>query len=85
LFIYFAFINRTAVALASYYGNAKTLEIILQGGADPFLNDYNGYSPIHWSVWKNNVDCTNLLIQYGASPSTHNFALVSFCLCYCYN
>lgn len=67
--------GRTAAALACYYDNPRTLEVILQGGADPFINDYNGYAPIHWAVWKNSIDCIKLLLNYGADPCAHNFAL----------
>ena len=52
---------------------------MLQAGADPFLNDNNGYAPIHWAAWKNNIECVKLLVQYGASPTAHNFALIFYC------
>jgi ankyrin repeat protein len=82
--------GRTPVCLACIYYYEDGLRLLIEAGADIFLQDNNGYLPIHWAVMKNsNIkkqpynetqcfakqrQCVELLLQSGVSVSAHNFA-----------
>ena len=53
-----------ALSLASFFGSAKSLELLLSCGAKPTVEQIEGRSAIHWACLKNNVDCLKHLIAY---------------------
>ena len=86
-----SFFYHTAVCLACIYGSTSILRILIESGADIFLNDYNislfrfmefqiyfYFAPIHWAAMKNQRQCAEYLIQAGADPSAHNFCRILF-------
>jgi hypothetical protein len=53
-----------ALSLASFFGSAKSLELLLSCGAKPTVEQIEGRSAIHWACLKSNVDCLKHLIAY---------------------
>ena len=57
---------------AAQSGDARTVAVLLQGGADPNAREGKTLSPLHWAVWKGHVDIVQLLLQAGADHTALN-------------
>ena len=53
-------------------GNPKILEILLQAGANPNVEDENGGTPLIYSVWLHTPSTTKSLLKYGAKINYQN-------------
>ncbi|PKM46900.1 MAG: hypothetical protein CVV05_00350 [Gammaproteobacteria bacterium HGW-Gammaproteobacteria-1] len=52
-------------------GNAcKSVQLLLEHGANPFGAGINGQSALHVAAWGGHVDVIRLLLRYGANPDT---------------
>ena len=68
------------VMLAAYAGRDKALAKLLELGADPhlhvkrpeawrgLLDEYGGYTAVHWACFRANDTCLKLLLEAGADP-----------------
>ena len=54
----------TKLPLLSKHDVLKTIELLLTYGANPFIEDENGITPLHLILQKKDVDLINLLIEY---------------------
>jgi hypothetical protein len=65
-----------AIHLAAGAGNKRTIELLLEKGANPnaaaTLNGELHYMPIHDAAWFNRQDCARVLIEQGASIDAQN-------------
>jgi ankyrin repeat protein len=53
-------------------GNQTTiLKLLLEYKANPNINDDMGYTPLHHTIYHNNIECTRLLLQAGANPNSN--------------
>ncbi len=67
--------NMTPLMLACMAGTKrhyKTLELLLENGADVYLKDYAGDAALMFAVQTKNAELVNLLLKWGAS-ATINF------------
>ena len=68
--------SRYAVALYLYTGLtenlSETLDILLDNGADPNVQNNAGETPLHKAVAKNSLPSIESLIQNGANPKVEN-------------
>jgi hypothetical protein len=61
--------HRTAVCLSCVFGSVAVLRILLDAGADPFIEDNV------LLFQRNQQECVDLLIDAGVSVRSHNFAV----------
>jgi len=54
------------IAVATYYGNGRILELLVEGGADVNAADMNGTRPIHVAAYYGQREMLELLIERGA-------------------
>eukprot|EP01006_Ploeotia_vitrea_P017426 TRINITY_DN48545_c0_g1_i1.p1 TRINITY_DN48545_c0_g1~~TRINITY_DN48545_c0_g1_i1.p1 ORF type:complete len:722 (+),score=79.09 TRINITY_DN48545_c0_g1_i1:87-2252(+) len=54
---------RTPLMWACSRGHAEVTRILLENGADPTLGDEDGWTPLHWAVNNNHIDCATLLVN----------------------
>ena len=60
----------TPVLIAAMSGYVEILEALLKAGADPNYcdpKDYSEHPPLHLACNRGQIECTKLLVQYGAS------------------
>ncbi|ETV83119.1 hypothetical protein, variant [Aphanomyces astaci] len=60
---------RTPMHWAAINGQASTVDVLIQGGADPNFQDARGRSPLHWAVRNNKVDAVQVLLVNGADAN----------------
>ncbi|OCK77967.1 ankyrin, partial [Lepidopterella palustris CBS 459.81] len=53
--------GRTALHMASIYGKGDIVQLLLKSGADPLLQDKDGYCPLHYAVSEGHHLSTKLL------------------------
>ncbi|GAA5984945.1 hypothetical protein JCM11641_005594 [Rhodosporidiobolus odoratus] len=58
--------GHTGLAWAAYQGDAISVELLLEAGADPNREDNAGLRPLHWAVTKGNSQCIRRLVEAGA-------------------
>ncbi|ORY69131.1 ankyrin repeat-containing domain protein [Leucosporidium creatinivorum] len=58
----------TLVMLASYYGHAELVSLLIQHGADPNRINDRGQSPLAGAVFKNELAVIQALLDGGADP-----------------
>jgi len=51
---------------AAQVGSARSLKVLLSGGADVRLADKEGDTALHWAAQKGNMACVSLLLAAGA-------------------
>jgi len=56
-------VNTSALHIACLYGHADIVSYLLEQGADPLLQDMEGYLPIHRAVWSLEKDCGVSIIK----------------------
>jgi ankyrin repeat protein len=70
----------TLLINAAFMGKFKLVKLLLKKGADPNLGDDNyGYYPLHWSVIKNYIKITKLLVNhstYSTNKIIYNYLLI---------
>jgi ankyrin repeat protein len=54
------------MACCSSGGRPKTLQYMLENGADPNMTAFNGITPLHIAVQEDTKECIGLLLSYGA-------------------
>lgn len=67
--------------LATYHGHAPLVKLLLQHAADPNIVNDKNQSPIAGAIFKNEVECTELLVRGGAdldlgTPSARDTAKI---------
>lgn len=64
-------LGRTALGLASWYGNAEIATVLLAQGADPnAIQDATGATPLEYAVLAGHADVAELLISSGSRVDT---------------
>lgn len=58
----------TLLTTAAYYGNAPAVELLLERGADPDLQDGNWRSPLAVAMLGKHYDIARTLFEAGADP-----------------
>lgn len=71
----------TFLMLATYHGHAPLVKLLLQHAADPNIVNDKNQSPIAGAIFKNEVECTELLVRGGAdldlgTPSARDTAKI---------
>ncbi len=54
------------VTIATFYGRAETVEMLLNTGADPNLKNADGGTPLHVAIFMGRAEPTRLLLEAGA-------------------
>ncbi|XP_069587576.1 transient receptor potential cation channel subfamily A member 1 isoform X2 [Ranitomeya imitator] len=69
----------TALHCASKYGHLELMLMIINQTSEEALNtlDDKGSTPLHWAVFKNQVDSVKVLLSRGANPNILNFYRMS--------
>ena len=57
---------------ASKEGDVEYLKLLLEGGADPNVQDEHEWTALHWAAFKREGECVDLLLKYGADPNARN-------------
>ena len=58
--------------IVTYYENPEAVQLLLDGGADPDRQDYDGYTPVHVASWDNEdvqLETLRVLLEAGADPN----------------
>jgi thioredoxin-related protein len=63
--------GRTALTFATEQGNSEAVQLLLDVGASPDVNDFLGHAPLHFAV-KSPVEITRMLIDAGADVDIRN-------------
>ena len=50
----------------------KLAAVLLKNGADVNVQDYRGFSPLHWAAWNNAHETAIVLLENGANVDTQN-------------
>ncbi|KAF8465106.1 ankyrin repeat-containing domain protein, partial [Kalaharituber pfeilii] len=66
--------QRTALHSASEYGQLSTAKLLLQRGASPDAQDFEGTTPLHLATGKRSKALIILLIENGANTELENHA-----------
>jgi ankyrin repeat protein len=61
--------NVTALHVAIWYKGLDVVRKLLSAGANPDLQDSNGYSALAYACKQNSLPVVQLLIEYGANPA----------------
>ncbi|XP_073439946.1 transient receptor potential cation channel subfamily A member 1 isoform X2 [Dendrobates tinctorius] len=69
----------TALHCASKYGHLELMLMIINETSEEALNtlDDKGSTPLHWAVFKNQVDSVKVLLSRGANPNIVNYYRLS--------
>ncbi|EXJ81440.1 hypothetical protein A1O3_07732 [Capronia epimyces CBS 606.96] len=59
----------TLLMLASYYGHAPLVSLLVKYGADPNRLNDKGQSPLAGAVFKGEVEVIKMLLEAGADPT----------------
>ncbi|XP_013384855.1 ankyrin repeat and protein kinase domain-containing protein 1-like [Lingula anatina] len=59
----------TPLHMAAQHGATQCVQLLLQHGADPNIQDWRGRTPLHWAVELGATQCVQLLLQHGADPN----------------
>lgn len=71
----------TALLWAADMGHLDVLELLLQTGADPNLQDENGLTALLWAADRGHVDCVKALLQGAADVNSVDSVRPSAVLC----
>ena len=63
----------TPLHRAAEAGHAKTIDRLIQAGADLNAQDWKGRTPLHRAVEKGSADSTSTLLKHGANPQQVDF------------
>jgi ankyrin repeat protein len=61
--------GRTPLGYAAKMGRTKTLELLLSYGADPYIPDSSGFTPLFEVVQQNHHEILRLLLRRGVMPT----------------
>ena len=53
-------------------GDLETVLMFLEAGIDPNIQIYQGWCPIHYAVYDNQLAIAHLLLDVGANPNIKN-------------
>ena len=71
--------GNSLLMLASYHGHAPLVRLLLQYGADPNRLNDRGQSPLAGTVFKNERECVEVLLEGGADPELGSPNAVEAC------
>ncbi|CAM4461516.1 Zn-dependent protease with chaperone function [Paenibacillus endophyticus] len=60
--------EETALTIAIYNGSVDVVELLLEGNANPDLQDSTGWTPLMTAATEGDMESTKLLLQAGADP-----------------
>ena len=66
--------GRTALQIACYNGYTKTIELLVERGADFKTRSYEGCTTLHYSFWKCDFTACRLALEAGVDPNLKNTA-----------
>lgn len=66
------FLNFSSLHYATVFNNPKSVQILLQYGANTNATDSEGNTPLHLATRQWNPAFVQILLQYGADPNTKN-------------
>ncbi|KAH9976777.1 ankyrin repeat-containing domain protein, partial [Lactifluus volemus] len=64
--------NKTALHLASLYGNRQFVQLLLSYGADPNVRDIWDQTPLHWAIVNGNPDVFRILLELNGDANVRN-------------
>ncbi|KAG6541308.1 hypothetical protein Mapa_017361 [Marchantia paleacea] len=57
--------NKTALMVASFYGNTEAVRILLQCGADASISGVQGLNSLHCAAHEGHLEIVDLILRYG--------------------
>jgi ankyrin repeat protein len=60
--------GNTALMLASFAGDAETVRLLIEHGADPHQVDQSLETALHYAAWGGSTEVASLLLAAGANP-----------------
>jgi len=64
--------DRTDLHKAAFDGNVEEVKKLLKKGADPNVQDKDGWTPLHLAASEGHVDVAKLLLEHGADPNAQD-------------
>jgi hypothetical protein len=62
----------TALHVAVIRGHAEVVQILLERGADPTVQDKDGQTPFHFASLKGDVEVIRMILEQGADPTVQD-------------
>ncbi|KAL6053249.1 Oxysterol-binding protein-related protein 1 [Balamuthia mandrillaris] len=65
-------LGNTPLHYSAHHDHPETLEILLNNGANPNIQNNEGNTPLHKAAAKNSIPCIKALMDNGADPRIKN-------------
>mmetsp|Transcript_7097 Transcript_7097/g.9614 ORF Transcript_7097/g.9614 Transcript_7097/m.9614 type:complete len:137 (+) Transcript_7097:325-735(+) len=65
-------LQRTPLHRATSEQHADLVVALLERGAPVNAQEYEGWMPLHWASYRDNLELTRVLLQWGADPTIKN-------------